>query len=222
MNGLCLVGAAGLFWLAWMLMPGVGVTDPEQIFALVGSQRPMVALSVLVQLVSAALYVPALMNGAVGRTRDRIPLLRWAAPLLVVGAMGSAADAVLHLLAYAMTAPGVDQPAMLPVMAFMQGQGLVLLAPMILSFFAGGAMLSIAVSRAGLTSNLNPRLHAIALVVAVAGAGLASAGLISGRVIGLTFLGLISAAQAWSGLALRSASSADLRVGLAASQSVRV
>jgi hypothetical protein len=41
--------------------------------------------------------------------------------LLLLGAMGSAADAVLHLLAYAMTAPGLDRGPLLEVMAFMQG-----------------------------------------------------------------------------------------------------
>lgn len=34
-----LIAAAFLFWLAWVLMPGVGVTDTLQIFSLVGPRR---------------------------------------------------------------------------------------------------------------------------------------------------------------------------------------
>jgi hypothetical protein len=74
--------------------------------------------------------------------------------------MGSAADAVLHLLAYAMTAPGLD------TMAFMQGPGLLLLAPLILCFFVGGAWLSVALARAGIVPRWNPLLHGAAVGVA--------------------------------------------------------
>jgi hypothetical protein len=41
--GICLAAAAGLFWLSWALMPGVGVTDAGRIFELVASQRPACA-----------------------------------------------------------------------------------------------------------------------------------------------------------------------------------
>src|SRR5215216_4966680 len=95
MNRLMLVAAAVLFWLAWLLMPGVGVTDPEQIFALVAPRRPFVAASVVTQLASAALYGFALVGVASDAELTRIPALRMAAGLLLVGAMGSAADAVL-------------------------------------------------------------------------------------------------------------------------------
>lgn len=202
MAGVWLVGAAGLFWLAWVLMPGVGVTDARQIFALVASQRSMVAVSVVLQLVSAVLYVPALMSVITYAARHRDATSRWGAGLLLVGAMGSAADAVLHLLAYAMTAPDVARGPMVPVMAFMQGPGLFLLAPMIASFFLGGGMLSWAFAKAGRVSRWNPRLHLLSIAVAVMGGALASFGMMSARAVGLTALGLISAAQAGIGLAL--------------------
>ncbi|HWQ35241.1 MAG TPA: hypothetical protein VNQ79_20515 [Blastocatellia bacterium] len=124
-------------------MPGVGVTDAEQIFRLVASQRSLVAASVIIQLISAVLYVPALLGTAseaiftvsvncdppaqalLGTASEaitgQIPGVKWSAGLLLVGATGSAADAVLHLLAYAMTAPGLDLATLIRVMAFMQG-----------------------------------------------------------------------------------------------------
>jgi hypothetical protein len=91
---------------------------------------------------------------------------------------------------------------MIPVMAFMQGPGLFLLAPLVLSFFLGGAVLSFAFGGAGVISRWNARLHVIGLAVAVIGGGLASSGLVPARLVGLTFLAIVSAAQAWVGLAL--------------------
>jgi hypothetical protein len=44
-------------------------------------------------------------------------------------------------------------------MAFMQGPGLLLLAPLIASFFLGGAWLSRAFARAGVVSRWNARLY---------------------------------------------------------------
>jgi hypothetical protein len=116
--------------------------------------------------------------------------------------MGSAADAVLHLLAYAMTAPGLDTGSLLRVMAFMQGPGLLLLAPLILCFFVGGAWLSVALARAGIVPRWNPLLHGAAVGVAGVGGALASAGLVSPRIVGLAFLALVSAAQVAVGVAL--------------------
>lgn len=202
MAGLLLVVAAVLFWISWLLMPGVGVTDAAQIFELVGSHRPLVAISVVAQLVSAILYVPALAGALSDADLRGVRGVRWGAGLLLVGAMGSAADAVLHLLAFAMTAPGVDRASMVPVMAFMQGQGLMLLAPLILSFFVGGAALSWALAKAGLVSRWNPWMHGLAVGVAVLGGVMAASGLVPARVVGLAFLGVVSGAHVWAGIAL--------------------
>ena len=120
MSGWLLSAAAVLFWLSWALMPGVGVTDPAQIFALVSSQRPLVAL---------------------------------------------------------------------------------LLAPMILSFFVGGALIALALVRAGAVTAWNLRLHGIAVLAAAAGGAMAASGLVPARAVGLTVLGLIALAQIWSGVA---------------------
>jgi hypothetical protein len=204
-GGWWLVGASALFWLAWALMPGVGVTDPAQIFALVGSQRSLVAASVAIQLVSAVLYIPALAGIAAVLQLNREPFLRWGAMLLVAGAMGSAADAVLHLLAYAMTAPNIDEVSMIPVMAFMQGPGLIVLAPLLLGFFIGGAAISIGLGRLGIASRWNGWLHGIAIIVAFVGGLAAAARLLPARAVGLLFLAMISIAQAWAGVAIESA-----------------
>jgi hypothetical protein len=201
MSGLFLVAAAVAFWIAWLLMPGVGVTDPARIFELVGSQRELVATSVVVQLLSAALYVPALVGLLTGGPASRPASMRWGAGLLLTGAMGSAADAVLHLLAFAMTAPGIDSASLVPVMAFMQGPGLLMLAPLLASFFAGGWLLSLASARARVVPRWNVWLYPIAFAVAIAGGRLAAAGLVEGRLVGLAMLGLVSAAQAWVGAA---------------------
>src|SRR5215471_16144471 len=90
--GLLLIAAAVLFWLSWWLMPGVGVTDAAQIFELVASKRSSVMLSVVVQLLSSALYVPALLGiiCAWGQISDTG--VRWGTGLLLLGAMGSAMD----------------------------------------------------------------------------------------------------------------------------------
>src|SRR5262245_51190446 len=99
-GGAWLIAAALLFWLAWALMPGVGITDAHQILRLVGEHAARVRVSVVAQLLSAACYAPALVAVAgVARLRRGRAVAAGAA-LLLGGAMGSAADAVFHLLAY--------------------------------------------------------------------------------------------------------------------------
>ena len=202
MSGLWLIGAAVLFWISWLLMPGVGVTDPQQIFELVSSRRALVISSVVVQLASAALYVPAMVGLIADGVLGRLAAIRWSAGLLLAGAMGSAADAVLHLLAYAMTAPGLVPELFIPVMAYLQGPGLILLGPFIASFFVGGAALSIGLARQGIVPVSNPSLHGLSLMVAVFGGTAAAAGFVPARLVGLTALALVSAAQAQAGLGL--------------------
>ncbi|MBI1762886.1 MAG: hypothetical protein HYR56_15760 [Acidobacteria bacterium] len=216
--GISLVAAAALFWFAWLLMPGVGVTDAEQIFKLVAAQRSLVACSVVVQLLSAVLYVPALLGVVSDARLGNIPAVRWGAGLLLIGAMGSAADAVLHLLAYAMTAPGLDSATLVRVMAFMQGPGLRLLAPLIACFFLGGGWLALALGKAGVISPWNACLHVIAVGIALVGGALVSTGMLPARVVGLAALGVISVAQAWVGIALAKAAQKRPRSNLAVGQ----
>jgi hypothetical protein len=205
-GGLLLAAAAALFGTAWALMPGVGVTDPNQIFTLVAPQRLWVAASVIVQLASAALYGPALVAMLASAGAEATPMFRRGVMLLLVGAMGSAADATLHLLAFAMTMPGLDAATLVTVMAFMQGPGLWLLAPMILCFFIGGVLLSRSLAAQGIAPAAHVWIHALALIVAIGGGALASAGVLSPRLVGVAALGLVSLAQALAGVAWRNAS----------------
>jgi hypothetical protein len=211
--GAALVLAAALFWLAWLLMPGVGITDAARILELVGQHSARVRVSVAAQLASAALYAPALVGIVATRRLRRVLSVRIGAILLAIGAMGSAADAVFHLLAAEMVAPGVDRAAMLPVMARMQGAGLLFIAPLILCFFAGSAALALGFARAGAAPRACALLLAAALALAAIGGPLASGAPGAARAVGLGVLGLVSASQAWLGLALARGSLAAAPAG---------
>lgn len=203
--GAWLLAASAAFWLAWALMPGVGVTDAAQIFALVGAQRGSVLLSAILQLASAAAYAPG-AAGLLGSARARgSAALRLGCVLLLVGAMGSAADAVLHLVAYEMTAPGVAAAEMEPVMRRLQGPDLALLLPMIAAFFAGHALIVTALRSEGRLARLGFRLLLAAPAIAAVGALAARAGLLPGRVVGLASLAALAASLAAAGLEILAA-----------------
>src|SRR5215470_13674671 len=121
LTGTLLILASALFWLAWKLMPGVGVTDTATIFALVREHRADVYLSVVVQLVSAAACAAAVAGLLLGERARTSWAMRAGAVLLLLGALGSAADAIFHVVAFEMTAPGIDLGAMAPVMQKLQG-----------------------------------------------------------------------------------------------------
>jgi hypothetical protein len=200
--GLALVFAAALFWLAWALMPGVGITDAARIFELVDQHAGRVRTSVVAQLVSAACYAPALVGIVATRRLRRERAIRAGAILLLIGAMGSAADAVFHLLAVVMIGPGIDRAAMLPGMEQMQGGGLLTIAPLLLAFFVGSFVLALGFARAGVVSRANPLLSLLALALAVVGGPLAAGNASAARALGLAVLALVSASQAWMGFAL--------------------
>lgn len=187
----CLAAASLLFWLAWLLMPGVGITDTQTIFALVGQHRPQVMLSVGVQLLSAALYVLGVVGLLASARCVTSRALRWGCGLLAVGALGSAADAIFHLVAYEMTAPGIRREAMVPVMQMLQGPDLKLLAPMILSFFAAHVVIAWSARAHGPGKASWLMVLSVPLVV-VLGNLARRADLLSGRSLGLTALALVS------------------------------
>ena len=198
-----LIGAAVLFGVAWFLMPVAGVTDAEEIFRIVSPQRGAVLAASILALLAAVLYVPAMI--AIIRSTDQPYHARvWRpAAILTVGTLGLATDAIDHLLAYAMTAPGVDQSAQVEVMAWMQGPALLLISPLFASFFVGAVWLSVAFARAGAISRWNPGLYGVALGIAVVGAALATAtDLIETRTVGVLTLGTVAVAQAWLGVVL--------------------
>lgn len=197
--------ASLLFWAAWLLMPGVGITDTATIFALVSQHRPQVLLSVCVQLLSAAAYVPGVV-GLLRSPRAGASLaLRWGCGLLAVGAMGSAADAIFHLVAYEMTAPGVQTGAMVPVMQQLQGPDLKLLAPMILAFFAAHGVLAWSSRKLHRLGKVSWVLVLSAPIVIVLGNLARRADLLSGRAIGLGVLAVVSFSLPLAALAFQRA-----------------
>lgn len=202
-SAVTLMVAAAVFAAAWFLMPVAGVTDAEEIFRIVTPQRGAVLASAILSLVAATLFVPA-MVGVIRRTDLRFHSKVWRpASVLIVGTLGLAADAVDHLLSYAMTAPGVDQSAQVQAMEWMQGPGLLIIVPLIACFFVGAAWLSIAFAKAGAVSRWNPGLYVIAAGFAAGGAALATAtDLISTRTVGILTLGTIAAALGWLGFVL--------------------
>ena len=201
-GGICLAAAALAFWLAWFLMPMPGTTDVAFILAQVGATPERVWLSVALQLVSSALFVPGLLAFAVS-TEPRSPRLGFAAASLAgIGATGFAADAIYHLLAYEMVQPGIERAAMIPLMARFQSADLVFVAPQLVALLVGLALVSLAAARAGLVPRANPRLHLAALGLAVVGGAFANATGQGRRVVALCVLALFSLAVAWVGVAL--------------------
>ena len=202
LGGACLVAAAFSFWLAWFLMPMPGTTDVAFILEQVAATPERVGLSIAVQLVSSALFVPGLLAfvQACGLRESRLGFA--AASLAGIGATGFAADAIYHLLAWEMVQPGVARDAMLPLMARFQSADLVFIAPQLLALAIGLGLLSLAASRAGLVPRANPRLHLAALALAIVGGAVANATGQGRRAVALTVLALFSLAVAWIGVGL--------------------
>jgi len=111
-SGVWLIVASALFWLSWLLMPGVGLTDARQILERVGAHRDEVFASAVCQLLSAAAYAPGLAGVLAADLARSSRLVRVGAIVLLIGAMGSAADAIFHLVAYEMTAPALTGDAL--------------------------------------------------------------------------------------------------------------
>ncbi len=196
MAGACLIGAGVAFWLAWFLMPLPGTTDAAFILEQVALTPGSVFASVAVQLVSSALLVPGVL-GIVQATPLRESTGAFlAASLVGIGATGFAADAIYHLLAAEMVAPGLAREAMLPVMERFQSADLAFILPQLLALVVGVAWLALLAARAGAASRWTPRLLALALLVAVAGGAAARAFGGGRRAVALGALALFSLAIA--------------------------
>jgi hypothetical protein len=183
-------------------MPGVGITDAQQILDRVAQRRSQVGLSVVLQLLSAACYAPALVGLIAERSLGANRQVLYGAILLLIGAMGSAADAVFHLLAHAMTSEGLDRSAFLPLMQQVQGPGLRFILPLIAAFFIGAVWLSVALARRQVVSAWNPGLYGLALAAGALGGIVAPRAGIPPRMVGLTVLALVAGAQGWVGVAI--------------------
>jgi hypothetical protein len=201
-HGAWLVIASLAFWLSWVLMPGVGVTDPTRIFALVGAHRANVYASVVFQLLSAAAYAPGI--AAILATTAPRPSgsTLTGCVLVLIGAMGSAADSIFHLVAYEMTAPGIPLDAMVPVMRRLQGRDLAFLLPLIVAFLLGHALVVGGLRKRGPLAGIGALVLLIAPAIVIVGVPGVARGYVSARVVGLAFLGAISASLLFLGLSM--------------------
>lgn len=196
--GWSLVLAGALCWPTWYLMPEPGTTDAAFILRAIAGQRGAVLLSAIVQTIGAVALVPAVLGIGVLRSR----LAQIGGLLLLVGALGNAADAVYHQMAFEMTAANVDPIAMLPVMTRMQTVQVWLLVPLLVAFFPGAACFCLGLARDERVPRGAGWLFAAALTVGAGGAAIAHALGASPRPLTLTAFALFSAAIAWTGWCL--------------------
>jgi hypothetical protein len=185
--GAVLIFAAVAFWLAWALMPDAGTNDAAHILAAVRINRDAVRWSVVVQLVSSVAFVPAVVL-----TRPATSRVLVGACLVLVGAMGMAADAVFHLAGYYMTADGVAAESVLEPMRLMQTDGLRFLVPLVLPFLFGGWVFASGLRRDGRASRWPGRAFALAFAFALAGAVIVRTTGAGRHAVVLGFLGLIA------------------------------
>jgi hypothetical protein len=170
--GYLLILAAISFWISWFLMPGAETTDTNHMLAIVKHSRMAVLCSVIVQIVSAVLYIVALFLLAQytfpGKKGTGTGII-----LLGIGAMGICADAFFHLLAWFMTDDSVNiQTDIVRVMSFVQTRGVAFLIPLLLSFFIGSLVLANGLEKQLLISKRSGYLFITALLFGLFGAGL--------------------------------------------------
>jgi hypothetical protein len=186
--GAVLIFAAVTFWIAWALMPDAGTNDAAHILGAVRANREAVRWSIVVQLVSSVAFVPAVVLVRPASTRALA-----GACLVLIGAMGMAADAIFHLAAYYMTADGVAAESVLEPMRLMQTDGLRFLVPLLLPFLFGGWVFASGLRREGHASRWPGWIFALAFAFAACGvAFVLGTGTGSRHVVVLGFLGLIA------------------------------
>lgn len=184
-------------------MPMPGTTDVAFILEQVTATPDRVWLSVAVQMLSSALFVPGLLALARERGVGDSTAGFAALSLAGIGVTGLAADAIYHLLAYEMVRPGIDRAAMVPVMARFQAQDLGFVAPQLVALLLALAALSWICARAGLVGRVAPRLQLAALALALlGGAAVRVSGGSGRRAVALGVLALFSLSIAWLGAAL--------------------
>ena len=165
-GSLLICGAIG-FFISWCLMPDPGTTDTTHILNMVKQSRSNVMNSVIIQIITSAVYVAALVL----LTQISFPLRKISllgVCLVAVGVLGLCSDAFFHLLAWFMTDDSVNaQKDVVRVMEFMQTDGVRFLLPILLPFFFGGLILAIGLSRQKLVSRLSAYVTTLAFLVAI-------------------------------------------------------
>jgi hypothetical protein len=202
LTGYLLIFAAFTFWLSWFLMPGAGTTDTHHNLTIVKESRESVLFSVITQISSAVLYGIALFLLVTIGFPQRKTLT--GVIVLGIGAMGLCVDAFFHLLAWFMTDDAVTiQEDVVRVMEFMQTDGLLFLAPLLLPFFIGSLVLASGLHQQKIVSAIPKWIFMAILVIGPVGA-LLSKMLFhhSGPVFTLAALGIFSAGHVFIGFEL--------------------
>ncbi len=169
LTGLLLIFSALTFWLSWFLMPDQGTADTLHILTIVKQNRSSVFYSVIIQIISSVMYIPALflLSKLISQLKT---ITLTGMVLLAIGAMGMCADAFFHLLAYFMTDNSINiQADVVKVMGFMQTQGIIFLAPLLLPFFIGSLILSIGLNKQRYVSRLPQSIFILAFVTGILG-----------------------------------------------------
>ncbi|EMM82584.1 hypothetical protein LEP1GSC037_1766 [Leptospira interrogans str. 2006001854] len=111
-------------------------------------------------------------------------------------------DAFFHLLAYYMTDDSVFiQENVIIIMNFMQTKGVIILVPLLLSFFIGSLILSIGLKLQNVISKIPMVVFLITIFAGIPGAVIINKIFLYKRsIVSLIILGTFAIGQAWIGL----------------------
>lgn len=202
LTGSLFILAAITFWVSWFLMPDPGTVDTMHILEKVKENRMAVISSVIIQIISSVLYIISFFLLIRDIYAKKLMLL--GIGLFAIGTLGLCSDAFFHLLAWFMTDDSVTiQKDVVRVMDLMQTDGVVILLPILLPFFAGSLMMAIGLHQQKLISR-----KAWVVTLAAIAVGFLSEMVIS-KVLGysipgvmLIVLGLFATGQVLMGLEL--------------------
>ncbi|AAS71744.1 hypothetical protein GS518_16025 [Leptospira interrogans] len=200
-TGILLIFAAITFWISWFLMPDPGTTDARHILEIVKVSRNFVWYSAITQIVSSVCYIIALFSLADLITSQKKTTLSGFV-LFGIGVLGMCSDAFFHLLAYYMTDDSVFiQENVIIIMNFMQTKGVIILVPLLLSFFIGSLILSIGLKLQNVISKIPMVVFLIAIFAGIPGAVIINKIFLYKRsIVSLIILGTFAIGQAWIGL----------------------
>jgi hypothetical protein len=201
-GGVWFIVAAITFWVAWIFMPDAGTNDAEHILKAVRDSRDSVWWSSVIHLLSSIAFVAGIVGAQTDPRAANSWIARWGAFLVLVGSLGVCADAFFHLMAYYMTAEGVDLGAVLEPMRLLQTQGIVFLVPLLLSVAIGGWIYVVGLGRAGVLSSRPWWMFEFAFVVAMVGGALVVGYGLNRQTVVLCVLGLVSLGYGWMGYEL--------------------
>ena len=192
---LFICGAIG-FFTSWSLMPDPGTTDTSHILDIVKQSRSNVINSVVIQIITSAVYVAALfLLTQISFPLKKVSLL--GVCLVGVGVLGLCSDAFFHLLAWFMTDDSVSiQRDVVRVMEFIQTDGVRFLIPLLILFFVGGLMLAMGLSKQKVISSLPAYVITVAFLLAILMVIATKTHIYKGSIPVLFILGIFAIGQA--------------------------